>query len=132
MRPSDAARVVGFRETHYPGPPHATHYTTTERQMTQLGHAVNTTPRSSVHGLQLLIVDDNRVIRDAVAALLVNQDGVGSVTATNLGPDTLHEVDDIRPDLVLLPSLGARTADLTRATNRTTSRNSSTDASSRT
>jgi len=86
--------------------------------MNQLGQAIDTDRRSSDDGLRLLIVDDNRVIRDAVAALLVHEDGLGSVTATNLGPDTLHDVDEMRPDIVLLPSLGARTADLTRAITR--------------
>src|SRR4030095_7016414 len=85
--------------------------------MNELGHAIDA-DRSSDDGLRLLIVDDNRVIRDAVAALLVNEDGLGSVTATNLGPDTLHDVDEMRPDIVLLPSLGTRTADLTRAITR--------------
>jgi hypothetical protein len=37
------------------------------------GHATNTARHASADGLQLLIVDDNRVIRDAVAALLVNE-----------------------------------------------------------
>ena len=86
--------------------------------MNDRAHAANADRLPSEAELQLLIVDDNRVIRDAVAALLVNEDGVGAVTATSLGPDTLHDVDEMRPDLVLLPSLGARTADLTRAITR--------------
>src|SRR5688572_31379380 len=85
--------------------------------MNDRAHAANDR-HPSEDGLQLLIVDDNRVIRDAVAALLVNEDGVGAVTATSLGPDTLHDVEEMRPDLVLLPSLGNRTADLTRAITR--------------
>lgn len=86
--------------------------------MSEPAHAATANRRASADGLHLLIVDDNRVIRDAVAALLVNEDGVGSVTATSLGPDTLHDVDESRPHIVLVPSLGARTADLTRAITR--------------
>src|SRR4030095_15940631 len=72
--------------------------------MNELGHAIDA-DRSSDDGLRLLIVDDNRVIRDAVAALLVNEDGLGSVTAANLGPDTLHDVHEMPTDIVLLPSV---------------------------
>jgi DNA-binding NarL/FixJ family response regulator len=81
-------------------------------------HAVNVAARSSARGLRVLIIDDNRVIRDAVAALLIDEDGVGEVTATGLGADTLHDVERSRPDVVLLPALGSRTADLTRALTR--------------
>src|SRR5262245_12292292 len=86
--------------------------------MNDLAHAVNGDPRTSDDGLPVLLVDDNGGIRDAVASLLINEDGLGTVTATNLGPDTLHDVDESRPDIVLLPSLGARTVDLTRAITR--------------
>ncbi|HEY3186400.1 MAG TPA: response regulator transcription factor [Solirubrobacteraceae bacterium] len=79
---------------------------------------MNVAARSSARGLRVLIIDDNRVIRDAVAALLIDEDGVGEVTATGLGADTLHDVERSRPDVVLLPALGSRTADLTRALTR--------------
>ena len=75
---SDAARVVERPERHYAGGRSGTtHRTTTELQMNDLAHAVNGDRHTSADGLHVLIVDDNRVIRDAVAALLVNEDGLG-------------------------------------------------------
>jgi DNA-binding NarL/FixJ family response regulator len=69
-------------------------------------------------GLHVLVVDDNRVVRDAVAALLVDEESVRVVGATWLGADTLQTVEQLRPDIILLPALGARAVELTRAITR--------------
>jgi len=74
--------------------------------------------RSPLSGLNVLVVDDNRVIRDAVAALLLKEEGVQVVAATSLGSETLERIEQARPDLVLLPALGTRTVELTRAITR--------------
>jgi DNA-binding NarL/FixJ family response regulator len=67
---------------------------------------------------RVLIVDDNRVIRDAVAALLANEPHLHVVGATGLGGETLQTVEQCRPDIVLLPAVGERGIELTRAISR--------------
>jgi DNA-binding NarL/FixJ family response regulator len=71
-----------------------------------------------LQGLSVLVLDDNRVIRDAVAALLVNEEGVRVAGASGLDADTLHIIEESRPDIILLPAIGARTVELTRAITR--------------
>jgi len=53
-----------------------------------------------------------------VAALLLKEEGVQVVAATSLGSETLERIEQARPDLVLLPALGTRTVELTRAITR--------------
>ena len=86
--------------------------------MTDAAHALAPSFRSPLSGLNVLVVDDNRVIRDAVAALLLKEEGVQVVAATSLGSETLERIEQARPDLVLLPALGTRTVELTRAITR--------------
>ena len=86
--------------------------------MTDAAHALAPSFRSPLSGLNVLVVDDNRVIRDAVAALLSKEEGVQVVAATSLGSETLERIEQARPDLVLLPALGTRTVELTRAITR--------------
>ena len=68
--------------------------------------------------LRILVVDDNRVVRDAVTALLGEADGFSVIGATGLGSETLHTVDQLRPDIILLPAVGLRAVELTRAITR--------------
>jgi len=86
--------------------------------MADAAHALAPSFRSPLSGLNVLVVDDNRVIRDAVAALLSKEEGVQVVAATSLGSETLERIEQARPDLVLLPALGTRTVELTRAITR--------------
>ena len=86
--------------------------------MADAAHASAPSFRSPLSGLNVLVVDDNRVIRDAVAALLSKEEGVQVVAATSLGSETLERIEQARPDLVLLPALGTRTVELTRAITR--------------
>ena len=86
--------------------------------MSDAAHALAPSFRSPLSGLNVLVVDDNRVIRDAVAALLLKEEGVQVVAATSLGSETLERIEQGRPDLVLLPALGTRTVELTRAITR--------------
>jgi len=86
--------------------------------MADAAHASAPSCRSPLSGLNVLVVDDNRVIRDAVAALLLKEEGVQVVAATGLGSETLERIEQGRPDLVLLPALGTRTVELTRAITR--------------
>src|SRR5215510_4389522 len=87
--------------------------------MADAAHAVASSFHPSpLSGLNVLVVDDNRVIRDAVAALLLKEDGVQVVAATGLGSETLDRIEQTRPDLVLLPAFGTRTVELTRAITR--------------
>lgn len=68
--------------------------------------------------LHVLVVEDNRVVRDAVAALLASENGTHVVGATGFGTETLQMVEQLRPDIVLLPAVGTRTVELTRAITR--------------
>jgi DNA-binding NarL/FixJ family response regulator len=86
--------------------------------MADPAHASASSFRSPLSGLNVLVVDDNRVIRDAVTALLLKEDGIQVVAATGLGSETLERIEQSRPDLVLLPALGTRTVELTRAITR--------------
>src|SRR5881409_3476566 len=86
--------------------------------MSDAPHALTSSFRSPLSGLNVLVVDDNRVIRDAVAALLLKEEGVQVVATTGLGSETLDRIEQTRPDLVLLPAFGARTVELTRAITR--------------
>jgi DNA-binding NarL/FixJ family response regulator len=74
--------------------------------------------RSQVAALHVLVIEDNRVVRDAVAALLADSEGLRVVGATGFGAETLQMVEQLRPDIVLLPAVGARTVELTRAVTR--------------
>jgi len=86
--------------------------------MTDAAHALAPSFRSPLSGLNVLVVDDNRVIRDAVAALLLKEEGVQVVATTGLSSETLERIEQGRPDLILLPALGTRTVELTRAITR--------------
>ena len=86
--------------------------------MTDAAHALAPSFRSPLSGLNVLVVDDNRVIRDAVAALLLKEEGVQVVATTGLSSETLDRIEQGRPDLILLPALGTRTVELTRAITR--------------
>jgi DNA-binding NarL/FixJ family response regulator len=77
-----------------------------------------TAAQSVPDGLYVLVVDDNRVVRDALAGLLVGDSHVRRVTSTGLGSETLQVIEEARPDLVLLPAVGQPTIDLTRAITR--------------
>jgi DNA-binding NarL/FixJ family response regulator len=72
----------------------------------------------SCNALRVVVADDNRVIRDAVAALLVEVPAVHVAGTTGLDADTLEAVERWRPDMVLLPAVGERTVELTRAITR--------------
>jgi len=69
-------------------------------------------------GLHVLVVDDNRVVRDAVAALLASEESVRLVESTGLGSDTLQAVEVTRPDVILLPAIGRRSIEIARAITR--------------
>jgi len=86
--------------------------------MTDAAHALAPSFRSPLSGLNVLVVDDNRVIRDAVAGLLLKEEGVQVVATTGLSSETLERIEQGRPDLILLPALGTRTVELTRAITR--------------
>src|SRR5438552_6303056 len=86
--------------------------------MTDAAHALAPSFRSPLSGLNVLVVDDNRVISDAVAALLLKEEGVQVVATTGLSSETLDRIEQGRPDLILLPALGTRTVELTRAITR--------------
>jgi DNA-binding NarL/FixJ family response regulator len=86
--------------------------------MTEPAESLSVTLRSPLPGLGVLVVDDNRVVRDAVSALLGEDDGFRVVGATCLGPETLQTVDQLRPDIILLPAVGPRATELTRAITR--------------
>ena len=86
--------------------------------ITDAAHALAPSFRSPLSGLNVLVVDDNRVIRDAVAALLLKEEGVQVVATTGLSSETLDRIEQGRPDLILLPALGTRTVELTRAITR--------------
>jgi DNA-binding NarL/FixJ family response regulator len=68
--------------------------------------------------LQVVVTEDNRVIRDAVAALLAHDAGVRVVGTAGLDGDTLRTIEQTRPDMVLLPAVGERSVELTRAITR--------------
>lgn len=68
---------------------------------------------------RVLIVDDNRVIRDALALVLAKDEQVrvvGSAAFSNGEP--LDAIERVHPDVVVVPSLGQQTIDVIHAASR--------------
>jgi DNA-binding NarL/FixJ family response regulator len=82
------------------------------------GQSPSLSLRSPQLALDVLVVEDNRVVRDAVAGLLAGEEALRVVGATGMGSDTLQAVEQLRPDIILLPAVGPRTVELTRALTR--------------
>jgi DNA-binding NarL/FixJ family response regulator len=68
---------------------------------------------------RVLIVDDNRVVRHALADLLATEEAVRVVgTAALSKSEPLAAIEATRPEVVLVPALGHRTIELTHAITR--------------
>lgn len=68
---------------------------------------------------RVLIVDERRVVRDALAATLAKEETIRIVaTAPFSGEGPLEAIESARPDVVVLPALGQPTIDLTHAMTR--------------
>ncbi len=68
---------------------------------------------------RVLIVDDNRVVRDALALVLAKDEQVrvvGSAAFSNGEP--LDAIERVHPDVVVVPSLGQQTIDVIHAASR--------------
>ncbi len=68
---------------------------------------------------RILIIDDNKVVRDALAEVLGRDETlrvVGTAPFTNGGPSDAIEAH--HPDVLIMPAVGQRTTDLARAINR--------------
>lgn len=69
--------------------------------------------------IRVLIVDDNCVVRYAVAYALAADGAFDVVGTTGLGDNApLSAIEMTTPDVVLMPALGQRTIDLTQAITR--------------
>ena len=70
-------------------------------------------------GARLLITDDNRVVRHALAEMLGTEDAVQVVgTAALSDGAALEAIEAKRPEIILIPALGSRTIELTHAITR--------------
>ena len=68
---------------------------------------------------RLLIADDNRVARHALAEMLSTEDAVQVVgTAALSDGAALAAIETKRPEIILIPALGSRTIELTHAITR--------------
>ena len=70
-------------------------------------------------GVRLLITDDNRVVRHALAEMLRTEDAVQVVgTAALSDGAALEAIEAKRPEIILIPALGSRTIELTHTITR--------------
>ena len=68
---------------------------------------------------RLLIIDDNRVVRHALADMLTTEDAVQVVGTAALSDGApLAAVEAKRPEVILIPALGDRTIELTHSITR--------------
>jgi len=68
---------------------------------------------------RLLIIDGNRVVRQALAEMLAAEDAVQIVGTAALSDSApMAAIETGRPDVILIPALGSRTIELTHAITR--------------
>jgi DNA-binding NarL/FixJ family response regulator len=70
--------------------------------------ATKSAPRAKSRGLPVVLIDDNRLLRDGLSTLL-NEQGFSVVATARSGEEALREVARVKPQLALLDSaLGDR------------------------
>ena len=68
---------------------------------------------------RVLVVDDNSIVRQALADLLVEEETIEVVGTAALNENaSFAAIETLRPDLVLLPAVGSRTLELTHTITR--------------
>jgi DNA-binding NarL/FixJ family response regulator len=68
---------------------------------------------------RVLLIDDNRVVRDALALVLANEETLRVVgTAPFCDGAPLEAIEGMRPDVIVLPAMGQRSIDLTHNLSR--------------